>query len=666
MFLKKLNYKIKKKPKIKRKSKKVNKKEKKKEKVKNSKIKKQRIEEKDLKANSVEQFQINYSSPLPINEAKIKNSKTKKQWGEEKDLKANGNEQFQINYTSPIPIIETKPLYVNAKKIKLNTKIIEIKKIRPLEENEIIPIEAKPLYVNTKKIKLNTKIIEIKETRPLEENEIILIEVKSLKSTDYEIRNLTMNLPLIQTRPNNTPPHLPKKEFEGKTLGNEDSSGTGNGKIREDEKETVLESSTKDTKDELALEGKPLGNEDSSGTYNEEIKELKKEPILGIPVKNLRDKPVLIYLKDHNDAFTGTLEELLKRFYREIKGGFPIAIKHTNFKTFINELINYRIDEENKILTIDYQHSRELKKENKEQIRNWLEESYTRDLEYIIFKNLDLISDEYLPREHKIEIISLSSNNALLDDFEAKIRICPLLWGFIDISETELKNHFDLNDNINFDDIFNFTLNKYEDYFQSIQVEPFIEITSRSRNNEESEVHYNLKLFTVKFLLESLGLKNKEDLPEMRKFVQVEHELGNEAEIVPDIYIKNNAEKFPNEVFEIETLFGQGILPIKKIDETIKKYEGQPIRRLNIVLENITLINHLHEIEGKLKNHDILKKQNHILKKHNQRNFELEFWGIDIANNRLIAFEEIKKKVEEFKEKGYLPLFPADENYIRP
>ncbi len=658
MFLKKLNYKIKKKPKIKRKSKKVDKKEKKKEKIKNSKTKKQWDEEKDLKANGIEQFQINYTSPIPINGGKIKNSKTKKQRNEEKDLKANGNEQFQINYTSPIPIIETKPLYVNTKKIKLNTKIIEIKEIRPLEENEIILIEAKPLYVNTKKIKLNTKIIEIKETRPLEENEIILIEVKSLRSTDYEIRNLTMNLPLIQTRPNNTPLHLPKKEFEGKPLGNEDSSGTGNGKIREDEKETVLEISTKDTKDELSLEGKPLGNEDSSGTDNEEIKELKKEPILGIPVKNLRDKPVLIYLKDQNNAFTGTLEELLKRFYREIKGGFPIAIKHASFQTFIDELKINGMDEENKILTIDCQNSQELINKNTEQIRNWLEESYTRDLEYIIFKNLDLISDKYLPREHKIEIISLSSNNALLDDFEAKIRICQLLWGFVDISETELKNHFDLNDNINFDDIFNFTLNKYEDYFQSIQVEPFIEITNRSRNNEESEVHYNLKLFTVKFLLESLGLKNKEDLPKMREFVQVEHELSNESEIIPDIYVREVDERFSKEVFEIETLFGQGKLPIKKIDETIKKYEGQSIRRLNIVLENITLINHLHEIEGKLKNHKILEKQDN-------RNFELEFWGIDIANNRLIAFEEIKEKVEEFKQKGYLPLFPADENYIR-
>jgi len=103
-----------------------------------------------------------------------------------------------------------------------------------------------------------------------------------------------------------------------------------------------------------------------------------------------------------------------------------------------------------------------------------------------------------------------------------------------------------------------------------------------------------------------MGFKKIEDIIKIKKFIKTEEKHSDfNKKYQPDIYINGESEEFPNEVFEIETLFGEGINAMKKIDETIEKYEESSIEKLNVVLENITLLFHLKEIKEKLKIHRI-------------------------------------------------------------
>ena len=78
---------------------------------------------------------------------------------------------------------------------------------------------------------------------------------------------------------------------------------------------------------------------------------------------------------------------------------------------------------------------------------------------------------------------------------------------------------------------------------------------------------------------------------------------------------------------------------------TIDKYENYPINKLNIVLDNITFLNHVHEIQD-------LK----IMHQHENKSFELEFWTLDLSNSKFIKFSEVIKRLKEFEKTGLLNL----------
>ena len=385
---------------------------------------------------------------------------------------------------------------------------------------------------------------------------------------------------------------------------------------------------------------------------DEDIGKIKKEMVknvFGINSRKLSRKPIIILLKDQKSAFIGSLEEILLRIYREIKGGFPKPRKITKIEKFIRELERF-MKAEDKIFTVDFQKNDYKEIEDWDIIRDVLAQLYSQDLGFIIFKNLDLNPDQYIPRDHKIKILSFEPNDILSEDLEAQKELCRIIWGLITLKERDF-DYYILNNELTFDNIFNMAKEKYEKYFNKIQ-EPFLTITRRSKGGRESEdVHFNLKLFITRYLSNCLGFYKIEDLPKILEYINTEAKFSvKDRNIFPDIYISKSAENYSNEVFEIETLFGQGSIAIKKIDETIEKYENTDIAKLNIVLENYTLINHLKEIKKKIEVH---KKFLEI----NQRKFNLEFWGLDLAENKLIRFNEIENKLKKLKNGGYLPIF---------
>ena len=57
---------------------------------------------------------------------------------------------------------------------------------------------------------------------------------------------------------------------------------------------------------------------------------------------------------------------------------------------------------------------------------------------------------------------------------------------------------------------------------------------------------------------------------------------------------------------------------------------------------------HLQEIEKKVILHKYQKEK---------RNFELEFWTLDLTNNKLISFRSFANKVNDFEKGDFLPIF---------
>ncbi|MFP3131170.1 MAG: hypothetical protein RXR51_06305, partial [Nitrososphaeria archaeon] len=85
--------------------------------------------------------------------------------------------------------------------------------------------------------------------------------------------------------------------------------------------------------------------------------------------------------------------------------------------------------------------------------------------------------------------------------------------------------------------------------------------------------------------------------------------------------------------YEVETLFGEGEDADTKIVKTIDKYTNN--EKVNIVMDNFGFLLHLKDLER-------IKKD----KKHNKN---VEFYTLDLKNNKLISIEEFKEKLKELK-----------------
>lgn len=142
----------------------------------------------------------------------------------------------------------------------------------------------------------------------------------------------------------------------------------------------------------------------------------------------------------------------------------------------------------------------------------------------------------------------------------------------------------------------------------------------------------------VKYLAREMNLRT---LDQIKEIIQTEYEgLGDYR---PDIYVSPSAPKFANQIFEIETLFGQGDYPLKKVDETIERYEKVSwTYKVNLIFDNLTFLKHVNELKEKLNLHIDLQAKG-------KRKFDLEFYTLDLQNERLVTLQEIIKKLRSLQ-----------------
>ncbi|MHA1757417.1 MAG: hypothetical protein ACTSVV_11645, partial [Promethearchaeota archaeon] len=567
---------------------------------------------------------INKPKSKEIEEEKILLEEEKKHDSEEKKRRNKTNQKKEYDRKLDkqlfIPIVKQENLTINIKKIPFNDKIPKINDQKKSIKLPLIKIENE-LPISRKFFTFNSDLLPefiIKERK---------FSIPIIRATEYDVIRKTIKF-------NNQIPQLGKKILSVPIIELCEKPVTTRKLININNKiPNIFNNDIRHLSQEKDGEEIPFKT-DNSGAIISDEEEKEELTFFGINTKIIGSSPILILFNDKKNNFTGTLEEILKMFYREIKGGYPTSRKISKLEeTYIREL-EQTLKAEDRIITIDFQDVKDTNDINLNNIKDRLEQLFSQDLGFILFKNSSLITDKFIPQDHFIKIYSCNPNDLLLDNLEAQKELCQFLWGSINIRDNELNFS---RKNLTFDMIFHFCKKKYENYFKTILKEPYLTITRRDLNKEESETHFNLKLYVVSFLIKSMGLNHKADFLEIREIIRVEEKLSS---ITPDIYVFNKAKQFANETFEIETLFGQGVAAIKKIDETIEKYEKEEssgIQKLNIVLENFTIFNNFKEIKEKIKIHENLKN-------HKKRDFDLEFWGLNLAEKSLLSFQEIEKK----------------------
>jgi len=113
--------------------------------------------------------------------------------------------------------------------------------------------------------------------------------------------------------------------------------------------------------------------------------------------------------------------------------------------------------------------------------------------------------------------------------------------------------------------------------------------------------------------------------------------------VAPDVFFSGQQK----EAYEVETLFGGGQEPTKKIDRTIEKYDenGVNVDEIHIVLENFTFLRHLDELSN-IQHH-------YAHRKNEDREPLIEFDILDFQNGGLISLNTVIDEVQNLSGEKY-------------
>jgi hypothetical protein len=346
--------------------------------------------------------------------------------------------------------------------------------------------------------------------------------------------------------------------------------------------------------------------------------------------------PKIILFKDlEDDSYISFLENICVRIYREREGGEPRAVKILKIDDMNKREIEKWLEAGGKIFTIDLERN-----DIPDETHLWerLEETYSERLGFIIFHVrsrerfntlVNLLREINLKAQGRLNIVKLEARKLLK---EVRRKVIELVSGMLAPEEIHAAMEVDGVPTIStFDYMINIALFNEDSLFnrvlENIKMEEgglFKESTKPAE--EESSLHFNIKVFLVRYLTHILREKGEKlhTREEIMRRIETEKELG--PEVIADVVIGN-------EVYEVETLFGAGEEPDMKINRTIDKYDRMQIDKVNIVMDNLGFLLHLK---------DLLSKKKHF----KDKRFKIEFYTLDLKNKRLISLEDF---VREYK-----------------
>ena len=310
--------------------------------------------------------------------------------------------------------------------------------------------------------------------------------------------------------------------------------------------------------------------------------------------KILSGDPLCIIVEDHREKYEYLIATICREFYREKRGGKPEPI----FRDTIDEL---KMELEPKV---SHQIVVVRKAEYSDKLKDILSEFFSRDLGFLI-----LVTDKPGELENKIKKNIPTAEEYLVRiepvELKDKERILELAMG----SKFKVPK-------ISFGESFMKAVKEFNDYLKNY-------------------LDYNKAPDELKLRWHKLIAKSPEDLEEasyehsaMKAFVWIYAwkkynevpELENERGV--DVAIRD-------ENYEIETLYGCGD-PIAKLTEKMEKFsKGE---KVYFVLRNVSILMHLRELMS-------------FKKSWKKMGYDVEIFGIDFDNERLIPIEDFAKVI---------------------
>jgi len=367
---------------------------------------------------------------------------------------------------------------------------------------------------------------------------------------------------------------------------------------------------------------------------------------------------IVLFNEVEDNSYVGSFVTLCRRIYRETHGGHP------DFQP-INELdeINKReiekwLEADKKVIYIDLD-DRE-RRVDEEKLREKLEATIG-EFGFIIFKATDPdLVDEYRTTLNEIRIVSPHSPLDVVEvtprqpGFESERRITELCWGNLDLTAHDVKVDKPAIERLTgpgiFDDLFNRSAPKeFEDSFDAIKSEErglFKRFTTENQGqiqgkerddaeNGESPRHYNIKTYVVRHLVQRLRERGGDidGLQDIGQWIETERERGG---VIPDVFVPGQ-----QQAYEVETLFGGGQEPTKKIDRTIEKYDESDLAvdTVHIILENFTFLRQLDELSN---------IQHHHSDRSNEEDTPtVEFKTLDFQSGGLLTLSTVIEEVQD-------------------
>jgi hypothetical protein len=371
-------------------------------------------------------------------------------------------------------------------------------------------------------------------------------------------------------------------------------------------------------------------NDDEILKVLDEFHELKIKGFSEAVTTSPPNRPICLILPKRDDeSYVYSVALICRELYRIVKGGKAEPRWLSEGKEEIEESMKAG----NRIFVIDDAKSELLPQFDKitnasdlatrvkeSKLLDRLKELFSQDYGFIIFHIKDKWINEFayiLQQQYYIpKVIPLDPPTKM--EYNEKISLAKVCWGFVDTHGPT------------FDEIFgNAEKNYYkllEDKSKDIELKHYI----KGDENAGFE-HEVLKLIAIKALAKELGAKNKEDVIEYLKQgkIKTEYEFNN---FRADIFIPEQ-----NRYIEIETLYGTEDPISKKLDkETLSKYKNMNVNNIDIVLLGLHLLlyaKYLYELKK-------IYKEEH--------NIKVNFYTIDVKNERLVPIKEIKEILSSF------------------
>lgn len=309
----------------------------------------------------------------------------------------------------------------------------------------------------------------------------------------------------------------------------------------------------------------------------------------------LRDRPLVIILHEtQEDRFGTTVQLLCRELYHQFEGGIPRGRIRGD-----SDEIEHRLKAGNRIEFIDqsdgefFGHTQGA--ENSvtgdsirwSKIRRRIQELDTQGLGFLLFQIPSEFASQFRSeleakvRPHRPQIVEIEpwlpmdeySNSESY--YDRAIPTADALWGYPGLQNEfevlEPEDEFDT-----FDDIFTLAERRawsqlHSEITRPIKSEPAEKSpvmavqphqAGDSGRGNESYLHYALKVFTVRWLIETKGYTFSSVATETDTKIAKQPDKN----LIPDIQVGNT-------VFEVETLYGVGT-PVLAIKETVEKYNG--------------------------------------------------------------------------------------------